>query len=48
MLGNQKESNEVGKTLGIFEVDATVNVTVSNSDTDGFVVVDGLQLLLKE
>lgn len=48
MLVNQKESNGVGKTLGVFEVDSIVNVTVSNTETDGFVVVDGLQLLPKE
>ena len=32
-------------SLGIYRIDDVVTVTVSNRDTDGFVVVDGLQLL---
>lgn len=44
---NQRTSDKTGKSLGTYRVEEVVTVTVSNRDTDGFVVVDGLQLLSK-
>ncbi|MDA9857915.1 FAD-dependent oxidoreductase [Rubripirellula sp.] len=44
---NQRASDKTGKSLGTYRVEEVVTVTVSNRDTDGFVVVDGLQLLSK-
>jgi hypothetical protein len=42
---DQRKSDGAGKSLGVYRIEKSVNVTVSNRDTDGFVVVDGLQLL---
>ena len=42
---NQREGTAVGSSLGSFQVDDFVTVTISNRNTDGFVVVDGVQLL---
>ena len=42
---NQREGTAVGSSLGSFQVDDFVMVTISNRNTDGFVVVDGVQLL---
>ena len=42
---NQRERGAIGKSLGTYRIEDVVTVTVSNRDTDGFVVVDGLQLL---
>ena len=42
---NQKKSDGVGRSLGTYRIDSAVTVTISNRDTDGYVVVDGLQLL---
>ena len=42
---NQRERDGTGKSLGTYRIEDVVTVTVSNRDTDGFVVVDGLQLL---
>ena len=44
---NQRERGAIGKSLGTYRIEDVVTVTVSNHDTDGFVVVDGLQLLPK-
>jgi hypothetical protein len=44
---NQRKRSEFGKSLGTYRIENVVTVTVSNRDTDGFVVVDGLQLLPK-
>ena len=44
---NQRTRGEFGQSLGTYRVEDVVTVTVSNRDTDGFVVVDGLQLLPK-
>ena len=46
ILVNQRESG-FGKSLGTYRIEDFVMVTVSNRDTDGFVVVDGLQVLPK-
>lgn len=42
---NQRKRGGIGKSLGTYQIEDVVTVTVSNRDTDGFVVVDGLQLL---
>jgi hypothetical protein len=42
---NQRESDGIGKSLGTYRIADAVTVTVSNHETDGFVVVDGVQLL---
>ncbi len=42
---NQREGSAIGTSLGDFLISDSVTVTVSNRDTDGFVVVDGVQLL---
>lgn len=44
LVVNQRTSDKTGKSLGTYRVEEVVTVTVSNRDTDGFVVVDGLQL----
>jgi len=44
---NQRESDGIGKSLGAYRIADAVTVTVSNHETDGFVVVDGVQLLSK-
>ncbi len=44
---NQRERNGNGKSLGSFRIEDAMTVTVSNLDTDGFVVVDGVQFLPK-
>jgi hypothetical protein len=44
---NQRKSDGVGKSLGTYRIVDAVIVTVSNRDTDGYVVVDGVQLLPK-
>jgi len=45
---NQRESDGIGKSLGTYRIADAVTVTVSNHETDGFVVVDGVQLLPKQ
>ncbi len=45
---NQREGTEGGSSLGNFHINDAVTVTVSNRNTDGFVVVDGVQLLLQQ
>jgi len=42
---NQREGTALGASLGKFRISDSFAVTVSNRDTDGFVVVDGVQLL---
>ena len=42
---NQRQSDGIGKSLGAYRIADAVTVTVSNRETDGFVVVDGVQLL---
>lgn len=42
---NQRKSTVGGASLGNFRISGGVTVTVSNRNTDGFVVVDGVQLL---
>ena len=44
-LVNQRKTDGVGKSLGVFEVKSSIEVKISNELTDGYVVVDGLQLL---
>ncbi|QDT09642.1 FAD-dependent oxidoreductase [Stieleria marina] len=44
---NQRKATAVGSSLGKFRVNDCLMVTVSNRNTDGFVVVDGVQLLLQ-
>jgi hypothetical protein len=44
---NQRKRVDLGKPLGTYRIEDDMTVTVSNRDTDGFVVVDGLQLLPK-
>ena len=45
---NQLRRDGFGKSLGVFQIADAVIVTVSNRDSDGFVVVDGLQFLPKK
>jgi hypothetical protein len=45
---NQREGAGGGTDLGTYDIPDTVIVTVSNLGTDGYVVVDGLQLLKTE
>jgi len=45
VLVNQQQSDGVGRSLGVFHVKDKLTVTVSNKGADGFVVVDGIQLL---
>jgi hypothetical protein len=45
---NQRESDGTGKSLGTYRIDDSVMIRITNRDTDGFVVVDGVQLLPKE
>jgi hypothetical protein len=45
IIVNQRERDGLGKSLGVFQIADTVTVTVSNRDSDGFVVVDGVQFL---
>ena len=47
MAVNQREGTAVGSSLGNFRIKESMIVTVSNRNTDGFVVVDGVQLLLQ-
>ena len=42
---NQKVAAAGGKVLGTFNIDKTATLTVSNKDTDGHVIVDGVQLV---
>lgn len=42
---NQKVAKEGGYVLGRFKIDKTAELVVSNKDTDGYVIVDGVQLL---
>jgi hypothetical protein len=42
---NQRERDGNGKVLGTYRIETVVTITVANRDTDGFVVVDGVQLL---
>ncbi len=46
MTVNQREGAAGGSSLGNFRINDSVTVTVSNRNTDGFVIVDGVQLLL--
>lgn len=48
IIVNQRKSDGVGKSLGTYRIADAVTVGVSNRDTDGFVVVDGVQLLPKQ
>jgi hypothetical protein len=45
---NQRENDGTGKSLGTYRIDDAVIVKVSNRASDGFVVVDGVQLLPKQ
>ena len=47
VLVDQRKRDGAGKSLGTWPIEGSVTVTVSNRDTDGFVVVDGVQLLPK-
>ncbi|WP_417847165.1 FAD-dependent oxidoreductase [Thalassoglobus sp.] len=47
MTVNQREGSAVGSFLGNFRINDFMTLTVSNKNTDGFVVVDGVQLLLQ-
>lgn len=47
MTVDQREATENGASLGDFRIHDSMTVTVSNQDTDGFVIVDGVQLLLQ-
>tara|TARA_R110002073_G_scaffold94640_1_gene219984 strand:+ start:1704 stop:3854 length:2151 start_codon:yes stop_codon:yes gene_type:complete len=47
LIVNQREGTAVGSSLGNFRINDSIIVTVSNRNTDGFVVVDGVQLLLQ-
>jgi len=42
---NQRERDGNGKSLGTYRIETGITITVANRDTDGFVVVDGVQLL---
>ena len=42
---NQRERDANGKSLGTYRIETGITITVANRDTDGFVVVDGVQLL---
>jgi hypothetical protein len=42
---NQRERDGNGKSLGTYRIETVITITVANRDTDGFVVVDGVQLL---
>jgi hypothetical protein len=44
-LIDQRQGDGTGVSLGIHRIEDAVTVEVSNRDTDGFVVVDGLQFL---
>ena len=45
---NQRESDGIGKSLGTYRIADAVTIMVSNHESDGFVVVDGVQLLPKQ
>ncbi len=45
IIVDQREGSAGGSSLGKFHISDSVTVAVSNRNTDGFVVVDGLQLL---
>jgi hypothetical protein len=45
---DQRKADGIGISLGNFRINNSLTVTVSNRDTDGFVVVDGVQLLLQQ
>ncbi len=47
MTVDQRKGIESGSSLGDFRIHDSVTVTVTNQDTDGFVIVDGVQLLLQ-
>ena len=42
---NQKKEAPDGHLLGTFAFDRSAEVTVSNKDTDGYVVVDAVRLV---
>ncbi len=42
---NQRRATANGSSLGSFRIHDSVTVTVANQDTDGFVIVDGVQFL---
>lgn len=42
---NQRKSDGRGFVLGTFDVQDEVEVVISNAGTDGFVIVDGLELI---
>jgi hypothetical protein len=42
---NQKQSDGTGFLLGSFDIQKSVTVEVSNDSTDGYVVVDGVQII---
>jgi hypothetical protein len=42
---NQRQSDGTGFVLGTFNIQESATVTISNKDTKGFVIVDGLQVI---
>ena len=42
---NQRTARDGGRRLGTFAVKKSIEVTVSNTGTDGYVIVDGVQVL---
>jgi len=46
MTVNQRKGSAIGSSLGNFRINDSITVTVSNRNTDGFVIVDGVQLVL--
>ena len=42
---NQRQSDGTGFLLGTFSLKESATVVVTNKDTSGYVVVDGLQLI---
>ena len=42
---NQKRAEDGGHLLGTFRIAKTAKLVVSNQDTDGYVIVDGVQLV---
>jgi hypothetical protein len=45
LVVNQRKSDGVGHVLGAFEIQDEAKVTISNQGTDGYVIVDGLELI---
>ena len=45
LLVNQKSSDGAGKSLGSYDIDKMITVVISSQETDGYVVVDGVQLV---